>query len=65
MGDKEDIKHKRDLFEDLELYGDTELIPLAMGAPGPSAISGCKDIMIEATVKTMVCINISIELIFF
>ncbi|XP_033763028.1 uncharacterized protein YER152C-like [Pecten maximus] len=39
----------RDLFEDLEFVGDDELVSLAMGAPGRSTLSGCKEIMMKAT----------------
>ncbi|XP_060076791.1 uncharacterized protein LOC132556399 [Ylistrum balloti] len=43
------ITTARDLFEDLEFVGDDELISFAMGAPGQTALSGCKEIMIKAT----------------
>lgn len=39
----------RDLFEDLEFVGNDELVAFAMGAPGRSTLSGCKEIMLKAT----------------
>lgn len=45
---------KKDLFQYLELYSpDTGIIPLSMGAPGPSAMKGCSELLMEATRITL------------
>ena len=46
---------KKDLFLDLEFYGDdADLVPLSMGAPGPEAMAGCKELLMDATKETLV-----------
>ena len=46
---------KKDLFQYLELYSpDTDIVPLSMGAPGPSTLDGCSEMLLEATKITLV-----------
>ena len=46
---------KKDLFQYLELYSpESEIIPLSMGAPGPSTLKGCSEVLMEATRITLV-----------
>ena len=52
---------KKDLFQYLELYKpDTGIIPLSMGAPGPSAMKGCSELLLEATRITLVSLFMNI-----